>query len=174
MQIKPSRFKTTRWGTAKIRQFIRGLPDTLVEVNRKYVYEIAQVLADEVKRRLNGQLYSHVPLSPNYARWKAERGLDPRILIRTRRYLNHIGVQEVKFPRGYGYRVGVPENVMEEDGTPLTVIMRTHEYGTERIPARPHWRPVFMEAASKISELRRQGSRNLVKELKDYLVTIRT
>lgn len=174
IKVKSCKTKVVRYGTARIKNFLTHLPDTLVEVNRRYVEDIAQTLADEVKRRLKRQLYSHVPLSPDYQAWKSEKGLDSRILICTRRYLNHIGVQEIKFPRGYGYRAGVPENVTEKDGTPLSIIMRTHEYGTKKVPARPHWMPVFVEASAKISELRRQGSKNLIKELKKYIKTIRT
>jgi hypothetical protein len=127
-------------------------------------YELAAEFADDLKAILDRQLIAWVPLNKEYALRKRLLGLDPRILIATGRYVNSI--QPLQQPDG-SWVVGVPEEPLGA-GSKYTLrdLARWLEYGTQRMPARPHWRPAKNVWRTKIYQMKRRMHFDLVRELK--------
>jgi hypothetical protein len=175
---KRSKVKVKRYGTTNIKRFFKDVVEpTLLKVNRRIVRDVAQTAAREVQIRIRQQLFDHVPLSENYLKWKRRAGLDRRILIRTKTYVDNIGVQEVQFPRGIGYRVGVPEGVrtpvvnskgevQTKPGPLLTDLANWLEVGTQTMPARPHWMPVYRDIIAAIRNIKTRTRFYVEKQLK--------
>lgn len=88
---------------------------------------MAESCAKRVVNRILGQRYDHKELSPGWVQSKAFRRKDPRILVESEAYVNSIK--------------GNPDGSVEGDKDKAI----WHEYGTRRIPARPHWTPVLAE-----------------------------
>lgn len=108
---------------------ISGLPELLI-----------QEFADDLKSLIEKQSFAWAPLSREYAVRKHLLGLDPRILIATGRYVNSI--QPVQKPDG-SWEVAVPATPLGNGKHTLKDLARWLEYGTRRMPARPHWRPAM-------------------------------
>lgn len=102
---------------------------------------LAEEFADDLKRLIEQQSFAWVPLSAGYARRKNMLGQDPRILIATGRYVNSI--RPVQAADG-SWVVGVPPEPLH-GGSRYTLqdLARWLEFGTKRMPARPHWRPAM-------------------------------
>jgi hypothetical protein len=100
-----------------------------------------------------------VPLSPAYLRWKERLGLDTGRLVRTRHYYYNLsltttdtgfeitptGIEPAIFDK---YKRLVNPNPQSYD-----VIAKWLEYGTKRMPARPHWRPVAFRAEKEFPQI---------------------
>ena len=126
--------------------------------------EMAKQFSDDLREILSRQLISWVPLSTGYARRKRNMGLDPRILIATGRYVNSIQPTQQK---DGSWLVSVPEEPLRP-GSKYTLkdLARWLEYGTQHMPARPHWRPAQNIWRTKIYQLKRRLHFDLVQELK--------
>lgn len=117
-------FKVTNDGAkVRIHRFIRGFS--------KAKKDAARVLADSfmnaVKMAILNQTLAFAPLSEKWAASKDREGLDSRILVATKEYVESYRLVE---SGDDGYRV-------EGDGER----MRLLEYGTGSMPARPHIAP---------------------------------
>lgn len=109
---------------------IQGVPEML-----------AQEFADDLKQLIESQAFAWVPLSSGYAKRKQMLGQDPRILIATGRYVN--ALTPVQTPEG-DWVVGIPATPLSA-GSRYTLqdLARWLEFGTQNMPARPHWRPAM-------------------------------
>jgi hypothetical protein len=127
-------------------------------------YDLALEFADDLKSIISRQLIAWVPLSPAYKKRKRILGLDPRILIATGRYVNSI--QPVEQADG-SWVVSIPEEPLRP-GSRYTLkdLARWLEYGTQTMPARPHWRPAQNIWRTKIYQMKRRLHFDLVTELK--------
>jgi hypothetical protein len=127
-------------------------------------YDLAAEFADDLKSIISRQLIAWVPLSPVYKKRKRILGLDPRILIATGRYV--ASIQPVQQDDG-SWVVSVPDEPLRP-GSKYTLkdLARWLEYGTETMPARPHWRPAQNVWRTKIYQMKRRLHFDLVNELK--------
>lgn len=124
----------------EFRGFLNVLNTELRVSPYKYVEEVAQQIVDEAIQILDTQKYNWQPLQEDYLNKKIRVGRDPRILIATGFYQDHIS---------WGHRadgtvwVGVEDVIHPDADLPLVVLARIHEFGTSTIPARPLWRPLL-------------------------------
>jgi hypothetical protein len=81
-------------------------------------------------------------LNEQYLQWKIRMGYDRRILIRTGDYLDAITVVR----QGRGARVDIDTSARTMNNIPMTLLAKWLEYGTRKMPARPHWRPTSLWA----------------------------
>jgi len=82
--------------------------------------------AEDLRDFIKEQKGNWEELSEQYKAYKQRKGLDPRILIATGKYLNSIKVVQ----EGTRFKI-VPEGYEE--------LAQYLEFGTSRMPARPHW-----------------------------------
>lgn len=106
---------------------------------------VAEEVAKRVKQRIRSQAYGHAPLSPKYRAWKIKKGLSPKILIATGQYVGSI--RAWKEGRG-SWHAGVTPGARHSSGVDMQQLAVWLEYGTSRMPARPHWR-IELEWAEK-------------------------
>ena len=80
------------------------------------------------------------PLNPEYKAWKIRKGLDHRIFIAYGYYLDSIKT----YQSGQDWVVGVdPFRIHIKTGIRMKKLARYLEYGTSKMPPRPHWRPAY-------------------------------
>jgi hypothetical protein len=82
------------------------------------------------------------PLSPSYLEWKKRKGLDTRILIATGQYLDSFKV----YRSGKYWVAGVEKDRLHYfEGKVVKIgdLAKWLEFGTRKMPPRPHWRPAF-------------------------------
>lgn len=133
---------------------------------RRWAEEFAQALKSVIRK----QLFDWKPLSPEYAKYKERKGLDPRILVATGDYVDAIGVhREETRTKGVIYRVGfAPGAIHEPSGLPYNRLAHIHEFGvftgTAEIPARPHWRPTIARFKLRIPRVKKGIVRRVLKE----------
>jgi hypothetical protein len=86
-------------------------------------------------------------------------GLDERIMIATGDYLESIGIVEIVRGGGVQVRVGLPDEIATESGLTYDQLARVHEFGSRKmkIPARPHWRPIFKLATKRSLEMKKDA-----------------
>ncbi len=102
---------------------------------------LAEEFADDLKRIIEQQAFAWVPLSSGYARKKQMLGQDPRILIATGAYVN--AIQAVQTATG-DWEVAVPATPLPNSSKhTLRDLAMWLEFGTQHMPARPHWRPAL-------------------------------
>jgi hypothetical protein len=131
------------------RAFRAAVPQVFVE----YGEQQAQAFVDELKFKITSQLFGHRPLSRDYYLFKLKNSLDPRILIATGDYLDGIMFERVDDTSGVVFRCGMARRMHATSELPLATLQRFLEDGTDRMPARPHWRPqaaVFRGRAREI------------------------
>lgn len=97
--------------------------------------------------------FTHEELDPEYVLRKVREGGDPRPLIDTGFYIEHIEVSETTRGSKTLWVVGVPNIIHEPSGVPLPTLVGWLEYGNARIKARPHWRPVAVQIRNKWKRL---------------------
>jgi hypothetical protein len=126
--------------------------------------DLAQEFADDLKAIIERQMIAWMPLSGPYKSYKRRMGLDPRILIATGRYVNSI--QPIEQPDGT-WLVSVPKEPLRP-GSRYTLrdLARWLEYGTQNMPARPHWRPARNIWRTKIYQMKRRLHFDMVNELR--------
>lgn len=90
---------------------------------------IAKSTAAIVKKVIEEQNFKRVPLTPGYIARKKRQGLDPRVLIATKQYLKSYRHYRVA-PRNWAVTCDLQK-------------MNRLEFGTGRMPKRPHWEPVI-------------------------------
>lgn len=105
-------------------------------------------LKDQVQALILGQMYLWVPLNPDYLKAKIKGGFDPRILVRTKEYVESITVYSLGNPSDrIAFRVSPPVGeALHNSGLTFVELARVHEFGDRqgRIPSRPHWRVVWL------------------------------
>lgn len=121
----------------------------------KALKEVAQEGRDELVfgiKTQNFPSFHMTPLAPSTVARKASLGLDPRVMIATGHYVDSIKVfKEDK----HTYRVGFDPEAKAVDSqgieteVSLNTVARAQEFGTERIPARPHWKAAFLRLKNR-------------------------
>lgn len=121
----------------------------------------AEKLAQMVRDELNAQPPTWPELNVAYLKWKERMGLNTDMLKATEAYYNAIAVQEIRnssgqfssfnsdTSKGFSIRVGAPytkhpglDPEADNSNAPRFTDLATWlEYGTEHMPARPHWSP---------------------------------
>ena len=124
----------------------------------------AESVAEDVKKTVEEQKLKWAPLSPEYLKHKKDKGLDERILIATRDYLdNGIGV----YKKDNYVVVGPLPGKHKDSDLSYQDLAMFLEYGTENMPARPLWRPLRAEAKEKIKSFKKDYARKVVKDAKE-------
>lgn len=116
---------------------------------RDSAYRIASRLAGQLRAKILAQSFHHQSLNPAYLAWKTRMGLDTRILIASGAYVNSIQPRKVG---DTSYNIS-PGSQVTESGATLHDIGFWHEFGTENMPARPHWQPIWREFSRNQSQL---------------------
>jgi len=133
---------------------------------KKKVSMLAEDIAQEAKSIMEQQRYKWVPLSENYKAYKKRKGLDTRILIATRDYIdNGIGTYKKK---DYVF-VGPLPGRHKKSKLTYVQLSRYLEYGTTTMPARPLWRPLKSVVIRKSKILRAVYMKAMRKAFKDQL-----
>lgn len=127
----------------------------------KGVKRVALPAPKELRRGVKP--YKHKALSPAYAARKKARNLDGRKLIATGDYVKHIQVVERKKNGVRTYHVFVPKRRHRPSGLALRELARIHEFGTETIPARPHWRPTLRAMRARFRKVRENAKVDAVR-----------
>ena len=110
------------------------------------------------KEILENQSFKWQALDPDYLKWKQEQGLDERILIATRDYIdNGIGQWE----ENRRIFVGPLPGIHKPSGLTYVALSRIHEFGTWSIPARPLWRPLLVIMLKENQGLREEYNKGL-------------
>ncbi len=121
---------------------------------REIAYRVAARLAGKLRSTILNQTMNWTPLSEDWLRRKEALGWDTRILRATGAYVNSIVARRISDSR---YEVA-PGNTITESGVSLKQIGAWLEYGTiypnghVRMPARPHWRPIWRQFMVKDQE----------------------
>lgn len=113
---------------------------------QKCVRRVADALAKEVKEGIERQSFPLAPDSPRWARYKAEHGLDNRVLIATHEYIDSIHVVEA------GKSVSIEANGLAN----------WLEYGTSKMPPRPHWQPAMQKMSKTADKFAKEILRDLL------------
>lgn len=123
----------------------------------------SEKLIDKVELGIKKQTFNHLPLSPSYLAWKIEKGLDKRILMATRTYVNELEPPKPKakimslgsdLPGTDSWKVGPPGGIHSPSGLSFEELAARLEFGVmkEKLPPRPHWRPSFEEVAKEFPQ----------------------
>jgi hypothetical protein len=153
---------------AKLDKFDKAFSDWVTDALQELKHQgefLARELAERVQSIIQYQIGDWEPLSPPYAKWKENQGLDDRMLVATNNYMNLIEVQWTRDRLGrftklsrvsiqdvpdLSFRVGLPplkvvdaEGNTSESGFRYTDLARVLEFGTEKIPPRPHFGPAY-------------------------------
>lgn len=135
--------KKTRTKFKYHRNFVQLFEDTVEITARRYLRVQAERLTGEMKDLILGQRQNWYPLSPKYLAEKVRQGYDPRILIRTKQYVE--SMQVVEDDMLLRFQVTVPD-AEHNSGLPFRELGRILEFGRrdgKKPYARPHWRPVW-------------------------------
>lgn len=121
-------------------------------LQRKFASFIAEEYREQLKQAVYRQLYAYTwkPLNEAYKEHKIRTGLNPGMWIATSELIESI----VVVPYGTTYEVGVDKRrVHKESGTRLTLIVKALEFGTDVIPPRPLFTPVYQKIVRTMPEL---------------------
>ena len=100
-------------------------------------------------------------LSGPYRRWKGQKGLETGKLIRTRSYYRNLRLDIT--PDGFAIiPEGIEPDIVGMYGKRVNSSPRSYdeiagwlEYGTRKMPERPHWRPTSYRARAKFPHIMR-------------------
>lgn len=126
---------------------VQRFEDAAREASERFLKMEAEKLTRELRDTILGQRLNWYPLDPEYLRRKTRQGFDPRILVRTKEYVESIqvfGPEEA--PNGVLFRVSVPDEDIHNSGLPFRELARIMEFGRKdgKKPfSRPHWRPTW-------------------------------
>lgn len=149
----------------------------------------ATKLADFVRAEINAQPSRWPPLNEKYVEWKDRMGLSPEMMKATQDYINAIGVQEMRKSDGkftnftklgegeaFTIRVGLPyreHKGLDEEGDKENIklmdLANIHEFGTDKIPARPHWGPAHRRWLVTSKYVSRAIMRKVAKDLAKHI-----
>lgn len=125
---------------------VRDFEESARQTAERFLRLQAERLTRQLRDAILGQRYNWYPLDPEYLRRKVQQGFDPRILVRTKQYVESLqpfGPEETEF--GVLWRVTVPDEE-HNSGLPFRELARIMEYGRrdgKKPYARPHWRPTW-------------------------------
>ncbi len=132
----------------------------------KVTRKAADRTVEVAKEILENQSFKWQALDPDYLKWKQEQGLDERILIATRDYIDKgIGQWESK----RRIFVGPLPGIHQPSGLSYIILARIHEFGTWSIPARPLWRPLLAKMLKEVSGFREEYNKGLRRAFKNQV-----
>lgn len=142
-----------------------------------FIRKLAAELVKEAKQIIRNQEFNWADLSPEYEQYKESHGLDERILMATREYVNQgIGWWEKDNRVFVGPRRGVHSGAQ----VPYQQLARWLEFGTWSMPARPLWRPLIARALARSKDFQQQyaeavrrAAKNAQKNVKTKKTTIK-
>lgn len=111
------------------------------------------------------------PLTEKYLKRKVREGKDPRILIATGRYLEHIILERQETKNGVFWRVYIQKGKTKTEIT-FNMLARILEFGSasRNIKSRPHWRPTARIIGDRMKRvpdnIRAQALRETLRKLK--------
>lgn len=128
------------------------------EINKK----LAQFTSRRAKEIIRKQQFDWQPLDPTYKARKESLGLDERILIATKDYVNK-GIGWWKSEKGW---VAGPKNgTHKPSGLTYKHLAAIHEFGTDTIPARKLWRRLKVEVILHKRKLWKEHREKIRKEV---------
>ena len=137
--------------------------EAFVKAN-KVTRETAKQVAKDAKDVIRNQEFDWEPLDPGYKETKKKKGLDERILIATKDYVNNgIGWWE-KEGRIF---VGPRRGIHKPSGVPYQTLARWLEFGTWKMPARQLWRPLLSRAIQTSKAFAREYKKGVARAHKD-------
>ena len=129
-------------------------------IEKGYERRMAEYIADYLRKGILRQKWKNrwAPLNEKYRRYKLRKGLDTRILLAYHYYINSI----TAYRSGNDWVVGTkPFQKHPKTGLPMEKLARFLEFGTRKMPARPHWRPAFLEAQKNAGKVLRRYLRDV-------------
>lgn len=138
---------------------------SLMKMRYGWARRVCETFRTDLIERIEDQRFQHAPLSPKYLEWKQRKGLDERILIATRFYIDHIAVRRSH----RGYKVGVGDARSPNAKVSLRQIVRWLEFGTTQMPARPHWRPMISIYTNKLRTGKESAYATFMEEVRRHL-----
>lgn len=160
----------------KAKNFISVFSTQVLEIAKSQAESIAKEFAESVKKIIKKQLYKWKPLNERHLAKKKSMGLDERILIATKEYVESIKAIPKKilgvttsWSVGPGAK-GKVHKVTKGKEKSKRILMRTLsrwlEFGNKRMPARPHWRPAWSAFLRKKKLTSRRIIKKVTKEVK--------
>jgi|DewCreStandDraft_5_1066085.scaffolds.fasta_scaffold24393_2 ribosomal protein S30 len=117
---------------------------------------VAEKMAERVKAHIEKQepRLKWKPLSKAYLRRKIRLGYDKRILIASGQYIDSIYVyrSDKAYVVGVRPRIHMGAKGLSEGGMKMSLLAKWLEFGTRKMPARPHWRPAFFYVRKNIAK----------------------
>jgi HK97 gp10 family phage protein len=156
---------TGEWGS--VQKMFQRLPETLKLATEAQAKASALLYLQQLKDAISNQTLSLVPLSEDYFNRKMSEGLDSRTLIATGEYLNKLRMKEVTGSNNEVlFFVGAfEEDQHEASGLSMAQLATYLEHGTSRMPARPHFEPVFKRMKDSIIKQITDAIKNKMLEL---------
>jgi len=130
--------------TKTVKNIISVFEDAVATGTALQLKKQAEAISKLVKDVIYQQLFKLHPLSPKYFQQKVKKGLDLRILIATGDYVKSIKVLRIEDKElGVIYQVGFPKRLHKPSKLTFEQLAYWLEFGTKKMPARPHWRVVW-------------------------------
>ena len=152
-----------------IRQALRPVWDEMVKTEGP---KISDAYSKRLKRRIRQQqigsrITTYWPaLDAAYLAEKRRKRLDMRKLIATGAYVRNIRARQVDKQT---WVVDVPPTRHRPSKITFRRLARVHEYGTNTIPARPHWWPTTQEFQMEAPERARVIERRITQQVQQRL-----
>lgn len=149
--------------------FVNVFSNTVLETTARRMNKLATKFRDKLVSVIENQSFNWKPLSEKYKERKIKEGYDPRIFIRTGDYIDSITVfRDVYRDKGVVYSIGVEdrEHKGEDNDINLVLLARFLEFGTSKMPARPHWRPVWSMILAEVPHNTKELKREILREFK--------
>lgn len=144
-------------------------------VSKEYAYLLASKLAGRLRGVILKQEYDWAPLSESWLKRKERMGWDLRILRATGDYVNSIVPRRID---DNTYSVEPSPDHVTHSGKTLKQIGFYLEYGTLnangtiKMPARPHWRPVWIQFKADQKEIKKEIQAETIKRLRPVLAHV--
>ena len=129
-------------------------------IEKGYEKKMAEYIAEYLRKGIFRQKWKSrwKPLSEKYHGYKLRKGLDTRILLAYHYYVNSI----TAYRSGSDWVVGIkPFQKHPKTGIAMEKLAKFLEFGTRKMPARPHWRPAFKEAQKSAGYILRRYLRDV-------------
>lgn len=135
------------------RRALQLLPVFIRTLQGNVAHGIANEYYEALRKHFREQDLPLAPLSRWYVEWKAQHGLDTRILIATGQMYDSIK----EWPYGLGkVFVGIRQGEKHrQSGIDVALMALAHEYGdpAQNLPARPVYRLTVEELKDKLQEV---------------------
>lgn len=141
---------------SKVKVFTKRFPKSLHQQMEESETREASDIQKEIRDGILGQKFGHTPLKPE----TIERKGSSETLVDTGALANSFEV----VPMGEGKAI-VPVG-QSDSGLSMSELMTIHEYGTQKIPARPVVRPTYDKVTE---EVQKDVSKDVEKEIAKYL-----